>query len=286
MKRLMLSVLCLSAFNVYAPDTHAQEENQPVYEWKHSLIGALTLTQVSFANWTQGGENAIAWTFSIDGKSVDDRPKMNWSNSYKFAFGQTRLGDQGLRKTDDKLDLETVFTHKLGSYVNPYFAATLKTQFAEGFKYDKAGGKTAVSEFFDPAYVTQSAGAGYQPLKQIKTRFGVAVRETITRKFNVYADDPKTAEIEKIKVEIGLESVIDIEWKLHERFLVVSKLELFSKFEQPIDDLVVRNDNTISLKMSKYTTVNLNVQLINEEKSSPKTQVKQALSFGLSYSLL
>ncbi len=61
--------------------------------------------------------------------------KISWNNTYKFAFGQTRLGDQGVRKTDDKIDLETVLTYKLGTMINPYFGATFKSQFASGYPY-------------------------------------------------------------------------------------------------------------------------------------------------------
>jgi hypothetical protein len=216
---------------------------------------------------------------------VYDNDKTNWSNAYKVAFGQTRLGDQGLRKTDDKIDFETVLTYKLGGYVNPYAAATMKTQFARGYKYDAPGLKTPLSNFFDPGYLTQSAGVGYQPMPEIKTRLGAALREIFTSEFPRYADDPATVDTEKTRVDGGLESTTELEWKLDENILFTSKLELFAAFKT-LDEVVVRNDNTIAAKVSKYITVNLNVQLINEKRISPRTQVKETLALGLSYTLL
>ena len=275
MKRHVLILMIISV-TAYGQTDSTQA---PEYGWKHSIVSGLTLTQVAFFDWVQGGENALAYTFGLEGKSVQDLEQTNWLTEYKFAFGQTRLGDQGLRKTDDKIDVGTVLTYKLGVYVNPYGAVTFKSQFAKGFKYDAAGNRTAVSKFFDPAYITQSAGVGYQPLPEFRTRFGAALREILTQDFNGYADGEKT------KVDGGLESITDVELKLDENVLLKSKLELFAPFET-LDEIVVRNDNSIVAKVNKYIAVNLNVQIINEAKVSPKTQVKEALSIGISYTLL
>ena len=258
----------------------------PAGPWSHSVVAGLTLTQVAFKDWSQGGENALSYTMTLNGSSKRTGEEVDWANSYKFAFGQTRLGSQGLKKTDDKIDLESVVTYKLGSYVNPYGAATLKSQFATGYKYDDATGvKTPVSTFFDPAYLTQSIGVGYQPAPQIKTRLGAALREIITSIYNQYADDPATTNIEKTSVKGGLESVTNVEWKVAENMLFTAKLELFSAFDKP-DQVIVRSDNTLAAKVNKYISVIVNVQLINERAVTPRTQVKQTLGLNLSYQLL
>lgn len=258
---------------------------KPTYGWTHGMVGGVTLTQVAYTDWAQGGENSLAWTLTLEGKSANDQQDLNWANSYKFGFGQTRLGSQGIRKTDDRIDLESVLTYKMGTYVNPYAAASFKSQFARGYKYDSGGGQTAVSEFFDPAYLTQSVGVGYQPIPEVKTRLGAALREIVTSTFTAYADDPATNTIEKTRVDGGLESVTEVEWKLAGNILLTSKLEMFSPFRTP-GEIVVRSDNTIAAKVNQYISVNLNVQLINEKIISPRTQIKQALAIGLSYVLL
>lgn len=256
-----------------------------VQSWSHTMVSALTFTQVSYSNWVQGGQNSLAYTLSVEGKSERDDSTLNWANSYKFAFGQARLGGGGLRKTDDKIDLQSVLTYQWGSLLNPYVAATLKSQFAEGVTYDDRGIATPVSAMFDPVYLTQSVGFGYQPVPQIKTRLGAAMREILTSRYTAYSDDPGTAKVEKTKVDGGIESVTEIEWKLEENILLTAKLELFAPLKN-FDQVVVRGDNTLSLKVSKYIVVNLNVQWINETQVTPRTQVKETLAIGLSYTLL
>jgi hypothetical protein len=270
--------------NVFAQQAPPDTAKKPVSRWKKSLVAGLTLTQVSFKDWQQGGEDALAWTITLDGKLENDQAKTNWTTSYKFAYGQTKLGDQGIRKTDDKIDLETVLTYKLNAYINPYVAATLKTQFAKGFDYSTQP-KTEVSKFFDPAYLTQSAGFGYQPAPQVKTRLGFALREVITSDLTRYSDNPATPQIEKSKTEGGMESVTNVDWKLAANLLLTAKLELFSAFNN-FDEVIVRSDNTLAAKVSKYVNVNLNVQLINEKRVTPRTQVKETIAIGLSYALL
>jgi hypothetical protein len=263
----------------------AQAKPDSLGPWNHRVIGTFTFTQVSYSNWAQGGQSALAYTATLDGRTQHNSEKTNWATTYKFAYGQTSVADQGFRKTDDKVDLQSVFTYKYGSYINPYVSATLKTQFAQGLKYDNEGHGTVVSAFFDPAFLTQAAGVGYQPLEVVKSRFGAALREIITSKFRGYSDDPTTTRIENVKIEGGVEWVTEVAWNIDDNALLSCKLELFSPIKK-VNQVVVRGDNTLAVKVGKYITVNLNVQFINEQPVTPKTQVKQSLAVGLSYALL
>ena len=261
-----------------------QPDSAKPFGWTHKMVTGLNLTQVSFKDWAPGGQNALAYTLWLNGSSVQDMEKINWTNSYKFAFGQARLSDQGLRKTDDEIYYESLLIYKQWLYVNPYASFTLRTQFAKGFEYP-AGTEVAVSKFFDPAYLTQSVGAAYKPLPELVTRIGVGVREIVTSDFNAYADDPSTPEIEKVRVNGGVESVTNLDWTFAENLELKSTLELFAPFKT-LDEVVVRSDNTISAKVNKYVTVGFNVLLVNDVTATRKTQIKQVLAIGLSYTLL
>jgi hypothetical protein len=285
MKRKILAVLLISAVNIYAQEKPPQASPpDTVYGWKNSLVTGLTLTQVAYTDWVQGGDNALSWTFTADGTSTMNQPEMKWSNSYKFAFGQARLGSQGLRKTDDRIELESVLLYKAGLLVDPYAGASLKTQFAKGYTYDAAGNGTEVSQFFDPAYLTQSAGVAYHLIKEVKTRLGLGLREVITNKFNQYADDPATPEVEKTSVDGGLEWVTNLDWPIDENLLLTSELEVFGPFKK-FDNPVVRSITSLTAKVSKYVVAILTVQTIKEPQVSSKTQIKETIALGLSYTI-
>lgn len=257
----------------------AQKDTATPLGWNHAVVSGANLTQVSFTNWAQGGENALSYTLWMNGNSAQNLAMTNWSNTLKLAFGQTRLGIQGLRKTDDEIYFESLLIYKLGEYINPYASVTARTQFATGYVYDNAGTPTAVSKFLDPGFFTQSVGAAYTPIPQVKTRVGVALREVVTSQFNQYADGKKT------KVRGGAESVTDAEWKFAENMLLTSRLELFAPFKT-IDEVIVRFDNSIAAKVNEYISVSFNVQLINDVTVTRRTQAKQVLAIGLSYQLI
>lgn len=283
---LILLFLCNFALNAQQVNPLPSDSGSVPGPWKHSVVSGLNLTQIALKDWAQGGENALSYAVSINGRSMREDTSSLWTNTYKLAFGQARLGVQGLRKTDDKIDLESVISYKLRTFVDPYASVTLKTQFALGFTYDQTtGSKTAVSKFFDPAYLTQTVGFGYQPVPQVKTRLGAGLREVITSQFNTYADDPTTSQVEKVKVDGGFESVTNIDLNLDENLVFTSKLELFAAFHA-LDEVIIRADNTLSAKINKFISVILNMQIINDRRVTPRTQIKETLSMGLSYTLI
>ncbi len=281
-------VLCLIAFigQISAQTPTPQAPDSSRWGWRHSVVSGLNLTQVSFKDWAQGGENALAWTVRLDGLSRLEDTSFVWGNSYKMAYGEAKLGTQSMRKTDDRLEFESVFTYKLGTEVNPYMSATLKTQFAEGVTIDANGNATPVSKFFDPAYLTQSAGFGYRPSKEIKTCLGAGLREIITSTYTMYANDPSVPVDQRVKTRVdgGLESTTDAELKLDDNLLFRSKLELFAPIRK-LSEVTMRMDNTLTANVSKYVVVILNLQLINDVNSSSRLQEKEVLALGLTYTL-
>jgi len=274
--KLALPLLCMSAGVALA------QEEAPTEPWSHKLVGGVNATHVQLKDWSQGGEDALAWTVTLDGESSYDSERYNLANTYQFAFGQTKLGSGGLRKTDDRIDLSSALTYKLGSFLNPYVAATFKTQFAAGHTYEP---KVAISQFLDPAYITQSAGVGYQPIPEVNTRLGLGLREVITRDYPRFADDPATAKIEDVSVDGGLESVTNAEWQLRENVRLTAKLEIFTPLTA-VSETVLRNNNRLTVKVSEYVNVNLNLEIVQDDKANDKVQVKNVMALGLNYSFI
>ncbi len=266
----------------------AQEEKaeKPEYGWKKEMVGALNITQTTFDNWAQGGENSFAWQTSLYFKFTNDQERSNWTNSGKFGFGSTKAGDQETQKSIDEIKLESVYTYKLGWLADPFVAATGETQFAPGYVYD-TDPKTQISAFMDPGYFRESIGLAYQSNKIVKTRIGFSMKQTLTSVYPVpYADDPETDDkIEKTKNEIGAESVTDVDWKITENTKLTSKLELFTAFKA-FNETDVNLDNLLTVKISKYINVNFNFKLFYDRDISKRRQIKQAVALGITYSFL
>ena len=286
MKRIIVLLLLVLVGRSWSQATAPQNPDSSRWGWKHSVVSGLTLTQVSLKDWAQGGEDALAWTIRLFGLSKLEDTSYVWGNSYKMTYGQAKLGSETTRKTEDRIEFESVFTYKLGSEVNPYISATLKTQFTEGVVIDGSGNTTPVSKFFDPAYMTQSAGFGYRPSATIKSRLGIGIREIVTSIYTSYANDPSTPLDQRVKTRVdgGVESVTDAELKLDDNLLFRSKLELFAPIRK-LSEVTMRMDNTVTANVSKYIVVILNLQLINDVNATSRLQEKEVLAIGLSYTL-
>jgi hypothetical protein len=253
--------------------------------WNMASVAGLNLTQASFTRWAPGGENSLAFTAALISGATHVSETLRWANYLNLRFGQSRLGDQGLRKTDDEIYLESLLLFLVWQKVSPYASVTLRTQFAPGYNYPDAAPKEEISKFFDPAYLTQSVGLAWEPTPIFSTRLGVGAREVITSQFTAFADDPETAEIEKTRIWGGLENISMLKWEFAENMAFISRLELFAPFNA-MDRVVLRSDNFLTAKVNEYVNVGLNAQFVNDVNISPYTQIKQTLSIGVSYTLL
>ncbi len=281
---LSIFLIISIGITVWAQDGGEKKEKKEKLGWNNNVVGSLNLTQTNFDNWSQGGENSVSWQFNFNAKFEKNEKQYNWNNSAKISYGKLKVGSQSYRKSVDEIRLETVYTYKLDMYVNPYASATGETQFSKGYIYS-VGGDSAISDFMDPGYFTQSVGLGYSSDDMFKTRLGAALRETVTKKYNQYSNDPDTPKIEKTKVEVGIESVTDFSFKLSKNLLFTTNLRLFSNLVQ-FKQMVVRWDNVVTASVAKYVDVNFNYQIFYDRTVSPKRQIKEALALGLTYTFL
>ena len=284
-KSTVVATLVFSLAFVYQAMAQQPSAAEPkeVFGWTKTLVGSLNLTQNSFSsNWTKGGENSVAWKGVVETKWENNQTKTNWRNTAKLAFGQIKQGSDDFRKSDDEIKVESVLTYKVGKFLNPYGSFSGNTQIATGYNYTDSAGvtiKTAVSSFFDPAYLRQSLGLGYKPAESLTTRLGFSVKETFADEHRVrYGNDPD----ESVRVETGIESTTDLALKIDENVLLTSKLEMFTGFEA-LNTVDVNWDNALAAKVGKYFAVNLNVVLFYDEDVLSELQVKQVLAFGLTY---
>ncbi|NLT49593.1 MAG: DUF3078 domain-containing protein [Ignavibacteria bacterium] len=276
MKKVLFFFIFLSF--IFAQDETVTEG------WKSSGVAGINLSQIALSNWSQGGQNSLA--FNITGNFNFTYISNPWKldNTLKIAIGKTKLGSENFKTTDNEIFQETVLSRDFGWCVNPYVGNSIRTVIANGYSYEN-NQSTKIAAFFDPGYVTQSFGFTYDKLKGFKTRLGIAFQETFTNKFRNYSDDPETTpEIERFKFETGMESVTEGQVTLDDNLLFDTQLRLFTRFDQ-IDVWDVRWDNTLTAKVNNYINVNFNVLVIYEKSQSPKTQLKEALQLGITYTL-
>ncbi len=282
-KKFVFSAVVALISLTFAYSQESETEENESY-WKPLGIIGLNLSQIAFQDWSQGGDNSIAW--ALIGNFGLEYSSKNWSfkNKLKTSFGMNKLGDADFRTTDNELYFESVLIRTLGWFADPYFSNTVRTIIANGYDY-KTTPETQIAGFFDPGYISQSLGFAYSIEKFFKWRLGMGLQETFTNRFRQYTDDPKTSDkTEAFKFDTGIESVSELELPIDDNLFYQTKIRLFSRFNS-LDVWDVRWDNLITAKINKYLNVNLNFLVVYEKQQSLRTQIKEALQLGITYNI-
>jgi hypothetical protein len=269
--------------------------------WKKSVDFNLNLTQTSYSDsWTGGEAGNMTWVSMLDGifeKKVS--PKFHFKNTTKLQFGQTHTQDKTTKdwlaptKSTDKIDIENVGRFTLQTYVDPYVAFRLESQFMDA-SYDP------IKRYFNPILLTESAGISrvfYAEEKdEVISRLGFSVRQNI----NKVIVDTLLEDLEyETSTDGGIESVTDVHYVLSEKLNYIGKLTLFKAFFFSKKDefegtpqqnywkaVDVNFENTVSASISKYVTVSLYAQLIYDKQVDLRGRFKETLALGVTYKFL
>ena len=278
---LLFALVILSATTFAADETEEKKDTL----WIPSGVIGLNISQVSFENWTQGGENSISFTFFSNFGINYIGEIWKWRNTLKLTYGRTKTGSEGYKTNDNEIFFESTLNRDVGWLFNPYLGITARTAVTAGYNYDETPAVKIV-DIFDPFYLTEGIGLMYDQIPNFRTRLGLGFKQTFADKFNLnYTDDPDTPnEIESFKNETGIESVTEFEWVFLENMAYKGYLRLFGRFED-MSVWDVRWDNTLTAKINDYFNVNINVLLIYDVDETLRTQLKEALQLGVSYTL-
>ena len=178
MNKYILLILCFGALQSFALVAEKDLENHdgiynPDFSIDTALIndttrfwflganGHFNLNQVSFTNWAEGGESTLAGNVFGVLKATYLKKQFKADNYLLLAYGITWNDEQGVRKTDDKIEIGTSVGYEV--FENWYYSliANLKSQFSNGYKYPDDS--TLVSTFLAPANFLLSLGMEYKP---------------------------------------------------------------------------------------------------------------------------
>jgi hypothetical protein len=269
--------------HLIAAGVAAADEEKPAYGWKNGFLGGFKLTQAGFSNWAAGGENSLAWQVTSTSRFLYDQEAYDWNSFVKVGYGTAKVGEEDSRKSVDEIKLESVVTTKIGDILGVYAAGYAETQFTKGYEYSDIG-RTAVSDFMDPGYFTESIGMSAAFREVVVTRVGFAAKQTFTNNFPSYSDDPDTPEVKNLRAEYGAEWVTDMEYGLSETLMYITRLNLFSNLEGA-NQVDVKWDHTVAASVAPYVDVTFDVNFLYDRDISTKSQIREALAIGLIFKL-
>lgn len=131
--------------------------------WKNEGKVTLMFNQSTFSNWVAGGENSLAANAFINYDFNYRKEDWRWDNKIIAAFGITRTKTSGTRKTDDRIEFNSIVGKKATHYWFYSGFLNFQTQFTNGFDYKTdPNSERPVSKFLAPAYLSFGPGLMYK----------------------------------------------------------------------------------------------------------------------------
>lgn len=317
MKKVILGLIVLLATqNFHAQTTEAEKTLKKQHAdtipdgWKTGGVFSLNFTQVSLTNWAAGGNNSVSLNAITSLFANYKKGNSTWDNTLDLGYGLLKQGDEGVRKTDDKIDFMSKYGQK--AFNNWYYAGLInfKSQMAPGYNYPDDS--TIISKFLAPGYFLGAIGMDFKPssvftlfISPITSKITIVNDKTLADagaygvEAAVYDDAGLlVSEGKKIRSEYGGYLRAALNKKVMENINLQSRLELFSNYTENPDNIDVNWEVLIALKVNKFVSATISTQLIYDDDVDiavdrdgddiidgvgPRTQFKEVLGIGLTY---
>lgn len=290
---LFIAILSFASISMYG-----QENTEISSNWKRGGLVSVNFSQVALHNWAAGGENTISGVSFVNLFANYKKNKMTWDNTVDLGYGLMKQGDNGLIKSDDKIEIAS----KYGQYAFEkwYYTGLLnfKTQFAPGFQ--KPTDLNKISDFMAPAYLNIAIGMDFKPNDNF-TLFLSPVTGKITIVNSPYLSGLGAYGItpgESIRYEFGGYIKVAYKVDIMENVNFQTKLDLFSNYFHNPGNIDINWESMLAFKVNDFLSANIFFMMIYDDdikiaidtdddgiadKSGPRAQMKEMFGLGLSY---
>ena len=284
MKQSLLILAISITFSTisYTQDNVSNADNP----WEKSIQFGVNFNQATFSKaWKGGGSNSISIGFLCNAKANYTKSKDSWTNilqmQYGFVNGQ---GFSGLRKSTDRLFLDSKYTHQLKTPWNLFGSITFLSQFGQGLDYQKPNNPT-ISGFMAPGYLFESAGIEYKPVSYFNLQIGaLTMRQTFVNTAIDTKEIPNNYGVAPGKTllnEIGVQLVATFDKDIIENVNLKFRYGTMFAYLPKVKSLDHRLDLTATARVNKFLNFNFTLIGIYDDDIVSDLQLSQGLAMGL-----
>lgn len=294
-KIIFVFILLIASYPLMAQDD--EKKNEIPEGWSGEGAFSLMFSQAAFNNdWQAGGTSNYAGDLSINYGLTFKQDRLIWVNNFIGEYGTTKQkGDSFMRKTNDKIDLNSVLGYKVSeeSKWSYSFMVDFKSQFAKGFKYDNANQtRTENTRFLSPGYLKFGPGMLYQDGDRLFINIAPATSRLVfvDKHFTTipgYVDESyygmdfgKTS-----RYELGASIDARLKTVLMENVVLGQNLSLFSNYLDNPGNVDIDYTLRVDMKVNKFLSANFIFQAIYEDKAVSAFQIREGIGVGFSYIL-
>lgn len=277
-------------------------QNDTTSNWSRVGDFSINFNQVNFTNWAAGGDNSVSGVTLLNYDITFDDGQNSWKNKIILGYGLQYLKDD-YKKTEDKIDLSSLYGYKIGKNWDAAILASFKTQFAEGFDGDNDS--VYVSKFMAPGYIAVGPGFNYKPVEYFSIFMSPATVQWVIVNDQRLADEgafgvtPAEYDTlgnvitpgEMVKLQFGASIKAAFKKDIAKNVNLETTLELFSDYLLNPQNIIIRWDVIFDFKVNSWLSAKLTTNLIyddniviNDSKGNPlgpRTQFKEMFGLGL-----
>jgi len=277
-------------------------QNDTTSKWTRNGDLSLNFNQINFTNWAAGGDNSISGVTLFNYDANYSSGKNSLKNKIILGYGLQYISDS-YKKTDDKIDLSSMYGHGISENWDISLLAFLKTQFADGFDGDNDS--VSVSGFMAPGYLGIGPGFDYSPNEHFSLFLSPATAQWVIVNNQRLADEGAYGVEEavydtagkiltpgkNVKFQFGAAVKMHFKKDIAKNVNLESTLELFSDYLYKPENIIINWNVLIDMSINSWLSAKLTTELvyddnitINDEDGNPlgpRTQFKEMFGVGL-----
>lgn len=279
-KIILLFVISLQLHTLYAQETPA--DNTETAAWTRSGTFTFLLNQSAFENWVAGGVSSISGTVGINYDINYLKDDWSWDNKIIASFGITKIKDQDIQKSDDRLEWNSVIGKKAAGYW--YYSAFLnfKTQFTDDLDSDTEG----PTKFLSPGYLQIGPGMLWKKSDNLKVNIAPATAKLIVVDKALTLPDAAYFGVEEgnsTRFEFGLSAGAYYKFDLMKNISMENTLNLYSNYLEDPQNVDLDYTMNLVMNINKYISTTLTYQTIYDDNAFQGLQTRQVFGLGINY---
>ena len=280
-KTVFLLALILQFHTISAQES--TEKSSEKSAWTKGGTFTFLINQSTFENWAAGGVSNISGAIGINYDLNYLKDNWSWDNKIIAAFGVTKIKDQDIQKSDDRLEWNSVLGKKAGGYW--FFSAFLnfKTQFTDDLDSDTKG----PTQFLSPAYLQLGPGMLWKKSETLKVNIAPVTAKLIFVDKTLTLPDAAYFGVEEGKstrFEFGASIGAYYKFELLKNISMENILNLYSNYLEDPQNIDLDYTINIVMKVNKNISTSLAYQTIYDDNAFQGLQTRQVIGLGLNYS--
>ncbi|MEJ8597858.1 DUF3078 domain-containing protein [Riemerella anatipestifer] len=284
MKKTLLMALAFVGTAASAQETVSDSTKH----W--SIVGqnTLMLNQAAFSNWVGGGANNVGWLAGTNYNMTYEKGKDLWENIVVLGYGQNNTKGVGTRKTQDVINLSSNYGRKISQNWYASAGASLQTQFAPGYENGNDPSAKKISNFMAPGYVMVGAGFTYRPnenftatLRPANARWTLVLDKDLQKAGNFGLRHDGDSSL----FQFGFLGTAVYKVQLMENMSLINTASVFSDYLNHPERLVLGYNGVLNMKINKYVSSVITLDLLYDHNQIRKTQMRQTLGVGFAYNI-